>query len=209
MNVGMRLLPLALAQEDGPPGGDAGTFSDTVWDPERTHADLEVSEGGKLIESYNNHRSAAAAPARDSGKRYFEFEFPYGTSRLDKVYMGLVDIDYVDFQAPLANSASFDGSAWAVLLRTGGGKLHNGSYAAYSHTGGQSSAKVYGLLCDLDAGTMNLHIDGVDQGLVWSGIAGAVLPACSLQYQNNFIRLISNPENLQHLPAAAKSWAQD
>jgi len=103
--------------------------------------------------------------AVSSGKWYWEGQ------RNDISQGLLVGIARID-----ANPASLIGSQAIsyAYKETNGNKINNGTSTAYGTTGAH-----VGVALDLDAGTLTFYVNGVSQGVAFSGISGTFLPAWS------------------------------
>jgi SPRY domain len=145
-----------------------------TWNPDDKTAGVTLS-GGNLVAEDLINGMVRATVAKDTGKWYWEYEITFaGFSAADALIFGtateteMLCASCVGIYGHGIGNYNDDGTI-LTYKQHGGGTTNYGSEFA--------SGDVIGIALDLDTGTIEFFINGVSQGIAFTGITGTFCPA--------------------------------
>lgn len=156
-------------------------FAPVATEAQTTYATLNPSDKGTAIVLSNGNLSAttsAYAPGmvranmgKSSGKWFFEVT-PAGITDPNFNF----SIGVVNSTAPLTDMPGSDANGWAFWGQ--GDKFTNGLANVQAYlTVVPVNGDVWGFAVDMTAGTIKMYVNGVDKGVMFSGLTGTLYPA--------------------------------
>ena len=145
-----------------------------TWDSANKGAKVTLS-GGDLVatetsasEGWGTVRSTIGVT---SGKYYWEVTVTQVNASRGDQY-GIVNDTVSDWSV----SPGYNAGGWAKITFGGGdGKFHNNTQEAFD--GNQTTGDVYGFYLDATAGTIGVTVNGVDKGIMYTGLSGTTFYA--------------------------------
>lgn len=152
-----------------PPSGFA------TWNPSDKSTDYTLSNADLTVthSALGNWSALRANMGKSSGKWYWEY-----TCDLLDVTTYLLGVG--NSSMSLLSYVGSDVNGWGYQDI---GLKYNSAGAAYGVQYFQSN--VIGVALDMDAGTLEMFVNGVSQGVMYSGLTGTIYPAASLFKQGN------------------------
>jgi hypothetical protein len=203
--IGLGLSPPLLLRRGAAPA--SYTPSAATFDPTSTYRGTNISlSGSNLIATNtsvpNDWESVGATVSASSGKRYFELvlnNMPYEGDFM--IGVAPASMNYAGYLGNIAN-----GWCWQVGLGISN-KGFNNAFSAYGASG-VAANDVIGCLLDFGAGELSYTLNGVSQGVAFTGLSGTLRPVVSLYYLNPQCTARFNPASWSYSPPAGyDSWA--
>lgn len=138
----------------------------TTWNPADKEAGVTLSNGNLTATSGgSNNGPVRSVFGASSGKWYWELTY---TSTIPIVGVALSSWVLLDYPGYRTDSLGFYGAATAKKIKD----------AVQTNYGAPwSSGAVLGVMLDMDAGTIELAINGVSQGVMFTGLSGTYYAA--------------------------------
>lgn len=194
------MIPGILAAQAGYPSG--GEPQQDLMLTTMGASSWVISEEGTLAtvaagaDPFLWHKVRAAAP-KSSGKWYAEFVLQNGGAWA--IGVAIAGTPTTSDVGGTANAG--DGGRYQYF--TTGQKRAGGVYEAYGAT--YTTGDVVGIALDADANTITCYKNGVNQGLMYSGLTGSYEPhLCVYGGAGTAVRV---PATVAYLPAGYSTWA--
>lgn len=159
--------------------GDSPTVNACTWNPLDNVDDAILSEGARFVDTGNSPDGPVGGTIEvDSGKWYFEFT-PVDVG-------GTVAIGVLD-ASTTRTSTKLGLHPGGYAYRSNGTKRGDGG-SIDSYGASFSVGDVVGVALDLDAGELSFYKNGVAQGVAFTGLSGAFVPAISDSSTSSDIR---------------------
>jgi hypothetical protein len=180
------------------------TVSTVTWNPAKKGENIGLT-GGNLIatntQALNDWDSVHATGSASTGKKYYEVVL--NNMPFDGDFM-------VGVATAVAGVISYLGSdvySWAWQFGGTTTAKHTGAVQGVYGTTGVTTNDVVGVLLDLATGELSFTLNGVSQGVAYSGLTGTLFPAAALYYLNPAITARFDPSSWSYTPPAGyDSW---
>jgi hypothetical protein len=155
----------------------AGTYA--TWNPLDKASGVGLS-GSNLIASTSDG-GVRSTIGKSSGKWFWEYSLnvinPYDGTTIESY--GVANLS-----AFIGNEIGEDANGWAYadVSPTDGYKINNFLLVAYGDP--ITSGDVIGVALNMDAGTLTFYLNGVSQGVAYSGLTGTLYAAVGMQTQD-------------------------
>lgn len=140
-----------------------------TWNPLDKGSAATLSSGNLRAVGPIMQGSVRATQGKSSGRWYWEITSPTATlSARPNFGIALASATLVDF-------IGSDAAGWSFCPADG--NTYNAGVGAPFSTGFTATGDFAGLALDMDAGTLELFINGVSQGVMVTGLTGIIFPA--------------------------------
>lgn len=177
----LRFLAFVLILLCAPHKVFATTFA--AWDTLNKDTQIDLSNSNLTATGNSNARFGVVLGTigKSSGKWYWE----YTVDTIDGLGNSIWGVG--GFGTTLTTYVGHDADGYGNYPNTGSGanKVNNNSFQAYGNSA--VTGDIIGISLDMDAGEISISINGVDQGVMYTGLTGTLYPAFSTNVIGNAV----------------------
>ena len=166
-----------------------GSRLDFTWSSK--HKSAKISLTNNYLNATNRNTNSAQTvlgnKAITKGKHYWEVRINYSKNRASDIMIGVTDESTVS----LTNYCSHNSRGYAYYARNGNKYFNSGS-VAYGQPFNMHD-KV-GVLLNMQKGELSFVMNGVSQGVAYTGLSGSYRPAVSLPNKDDSVTLFATPQ---------------